>query len=97
MYPKAGTAAPNTPSLEGSFRCESARDATSQEMAVEMPRSFLLANDQRPNPSSDVSVEPAKSADPLLGAEPKVPEPAPQITVHVIVSLLTLSNRFGIK
>src|SRR6266478_5106654 len=84
MDPKAGTAAPNTPSLEGSFRCESSRDATGQEMTVKMPRSFLLANDQRPNPSPDVSVKPTKSPDPLLGAKPKVPEPAPQVTVHFL-------------
>src|SRR4051812_19070295 len=82
MYPEAGAAVPNTASVERSFRCKPSRDATGQEMTVEVPTAFLLANDQRPYPSPEVCVEPAKSTAPLLGAEPKISEPTSQVTIH---------------
>src|ERR1700689_4255464 len=53
-------------------------------MAVQMPGTLLLTDDHCPNPSPDVGIEGAERNERLLRAEPKVPKPAPQVTVHCL-------------
>ena len=80
----AGTDAtsPEASTLIGGVCRQPRRNITRNQVAIKMPRTLLLANDDRPQPTPNMSVEFVERPQSIFGTQPKIPDPASQVAIQ---------------